>query len=248
MAAALSWVACSGMRTVPSDNTDSFGQLVQASGQQRIRSAIKGLQRAESHFQNHIILSVRYDRVETEAKGNVWIPDMISQLFLQWAQALGLPLLALAVSVATYFSGRWQVRIAREKLRHDLYDRRFAVYMAFHELFVAMVGSKGNDNIEIALQKANAARFQSPFLLDGLQAYLAELHKEAFRISRAWNNILDPNVRAARTNQELVQEGMELSQDGLRFADRIAEVSQKFEPFLKLKDFSKGEGHRNRKR
>ncbi len=161
---------------------------------------------------------------------------MTAQCFMKWAQALGLPLLAVAVSIATYLSGRWQVRIAREKLRHDLYDRRFAVYIAFHELLVAVVE---NDDVETELRKANAARFQSPFLLDGLQGYLEELDREAFRINATGKLIRDPNVRVAREPREFVEEVTKLSHDKITFANRVPELSRKFEPFLKLMDFSK---------
>jgi hypothetical protein len=103
---------------------------------------------------------------------------------MEWVKASGVPLLAVGVSgmsvlVVAVFSF-WQVRIAREKLRHDLYDRRFAIYMAFHELLVAVVEK---DNVDAELRKAIAAWAHSPFLLDAkLGDYLVELHKEAFRI------------------------------------------------------------------
>ena len=124
---------------------------------------------------------------------------MAAQCFIKWAHALGLPLLAVAVSVATYLSRRWQVRIARGKLRHDLYDRRFAVYIAFHELLVAVVEK---DDVETELRKAIAVRFKARFLLDGLQGYLEELHREAFCINETGKLIRDPNVRVAREPRE----------------------------------------------
>jgi hypothetical protein len=162
---------------------------------------------------------------------------------IELAKALGLPLLAVVVSVATYFSGRWQVRIAREKLRHDLYDRRFDVYMAFHELLVAIVEK---DEVETEFRKANAARFQSPFLLDGLQTYLEELSTEAFRINAIGKLIRDPSARAAQEPREFFEAGTKLSQDKVNFANRVLELSQKFEPFLKLTDFS-NQKHRRRR-
>ncbi len=87
--------------------------------------------------------------------------------YLDWVKALGLPALALAIAFASWWSSRssnrWQVRIAREKLKHDLYDRRFAVYMAFHELMVAVAEKS---DVDAELRKANAARAHSPFLVD----------------------------------------------------------------------------------
>ena len=73
------------------------------------------------------------------------------------------------------------MRIAKDKLRYDLYDRRFAVYVAYHDLLVAI---SEKDDAEAELRKANAARAHSPFLLNApLGTYLEELHKEAFRIN-----------------------------------------------------------------
>jgi hypothetical protein len=104
---------------------------------------------------------------------------------LEWAKAFGLSALALVVSISAVFVSiliaRWQLSIARAKLQHDLYDRRFAIYMAFHELLVAIVEK---DDVEAELRKANAIRAHSPFLLDAqLGAYLERLHNEAFRIN-----------------------------------------------------------------
>jgi len=88
---------------------------------------------------------------------------MTAQCSLEWAKALGVPFLAVVVSGAVAVFSWWQVRIAREKLRHDLYDRRFAIYMAFHELLVAVSEKK---DWEPELRKAIAAWAHSPFLLD----------------------------------------------------------------------------------
>ena len=83
---------------------------------------------------------------------------MTAQCLMEWAMASGVPLLAVVVSgvsvLAVSVFSWWQMRIAREKLRHDLYDRRFAIYMAFHELLVAVVEK---DNVDAELRKAIAA-------------------------------------------------------------------------------------------
>jgi hypothetical protein len=157
---------------------------------------------------------------------------------MKWAKALGLPLLAVAVSVASFWSGylfsRWQVRIAREKLRHDLYDRRFAIYMAFHELLVAI---SEKDDVELELRKANAARAHSPFLLDAqVGVYLQGLHKEAFRINETNKLVRGPDLWPP---VERAQKRSQLVSDKLHFANSVEELVQKFERFLKLTDFSK---------
>lgn len=165
---------------------------------------------------------------------------MTAQCLMEWAKALGLPLLAVAVSGASVLAvsvfSWWQVRIAREKLRHDLHDRRFAIYMAFHELLVAIIEK---DDVETELRKANAARAHSPFLLKALGVYLEGLLKEAFRINATVKLLRDPNWTQCQTPAQIDQQASQLSSDKLNFADRMAKLVEKFEHFLTLRDFSK---------
>ena len=129
----------------------------------------------------------------------------------------------LAVSVFSW----WQMPIAREKLRHDLYDRRFAIYMAFHELLVAVVEK---DNVDAELRKAIAAWAHSPFLLDTkLGDYLVELHKEAFRIAAQPKLIRD----LGPTTVESIQLAAKFGPDKLVFGGKLTELVQAFEGFLK---------------
>jgi hypothetical protein len=163
--------------------------------------------------------------------------DMTAHCLMEWVKASGIPLLAVVVSgvsvLAVCVFSWWQVRIAREKLRYDLYDRRFSVYMAFHELLVAVVEK---DNVDAELRKAIAAWAHSPFLLDAkLVDYLVGLHKEAFRIAEQPKLIRD----LGSTTVESVQLAAKLGSDKLAFGGRLTELVREFESFLKLKDFSK---------
>lgn len=158
-------------------------------------------------------------------------PKMGTVQWVEWAKALGIPVLAVAVSFATYRSGRWQVRIAREKLRHDLYERRYAIYLAFHDLLVAIAEK---DDVEEELKHANAELAQSPFVLDRkLGSYLGKLYKEAFRIQMESKLVYEQNLwsreRTARASQ--------LSSDKLHFAGHVRELIDEFE-CLRLTDLS----------
>jgi hypothetical protein len=157
--------------------------------------------------------------------------------YLEWVKALGLPALALAIAFASWWSSRssnrWQVKIAREKLKHDLYDRRFAVYMAFHELMVAVAEKS---DVDAELRKANAARAHSPFLLDpDVTQYLEYRHAEAFRINATQKYLLtDPGVGS---RAEQIEMASRQGSDKLAFANRIPELVEKF-GCLRLTDFS----------
>jgi|SRR5579872_6007756 len=163
---------------------------------------------------------------------------MTPECFLEWMKALGVPLLAVVVSATVAVFSWWQVRIAREKLRHDLYDRRFAIYMAFHELLVAFVDKPYEYDFDPELRKANAARAHSPFLLDmRLGNYLKGLHDEAFKLNADRALVSDPSMWASPIEQ--AQKGAQLATDKLTFTERVTELVHEFEYFLKLKDFSK---------
>jgi hypothetical protein len=106
------------------------------------------------------------------------MPAHETSSFQDWIQLLGLP--TLIVGVLGFLIARWQLQIAREKLRRDQYDRRFAIYMAFHELLLA-VGEK--QDAETEFRKASAMRAQALFLLDAtLDSLLKDLLNEVFRM------------------------------------------------------------------
>jgi hypothetical protein len=98
---------------------------------------------------------------------------------LEWLKALGPLLLAVVVAYVTWRFQQWQVRLEKEKLRHQLYDRRFAIYKAFQKLLIALV-DKPDDEVKAAFKKAGIACSDALFLLPDpeVQAYLNELHKQ----------------------------------------------------------------------
>jgi hypothetical protein len=58
-------------------------------------------------------------------------------LWVEWVKALGpLALLAFAgaISFLSYLIARWRGRIAKERLRLDLYNRRFEILGSSHDL------------------------------------------------------------------------------------------------------------------
>jgi hypothetical protein len=99
-----------------------------------------------------------------------------------------------------------------------------------------MVAITENANVDEELRKAYAARAHSPILPDTtLGHFLEELHKEAFRLNalqqREGNYHLEslpPAERAAQASQ--------IGRDKLHLVNRIEELAEKFQPFLRLKD------------
>jgi hypothetical protein len=150
-----------------------------------------------------------------------------------WIQTLALP--ALVISLFGLLIARWQLRISREKLRHDLYDRRFAIYAAFHELLVALCEQ---DDASSALRRASAARAHAPFLLDApLVTFLDRLYEDAFRVHATTKLLRDGNAWSSPV--ERASKAAEVSEHKLRLLERIKELVGEFERFLRLKDFAK---------
>jgi hypothetical protein len=165
----------------------------------------------------------------------------------EWLKALGPLVLGVAVFVATAWFQRWQLRLTKQKLRFDLYDRRFAIYSAFHELLLALP-EKNDDEIKVALRKAEIAQSAAPFLLDDpqIQTYLEQLSEEVR--TEIIDNIMflesvknDPAMMADRQiAKDASERNLRLGSMKLALPDRhLRELPQQFARFLKLTDFWK---------
>lgn len=155
---------------------------------------------------------------------------------------------SVAVLVVTLSFNSWQRRVAREQLRHQLYERRVSVYGAFRELLLTLP-EKTDDEIMALFRKASIARFEVPFLFEDdrkLQVFLDQL---CMRVTEeVINNIFfvdgvrqqsaiitDPKIAqdfSARVNQLGVAK-LKIPED------HLARLPQEFAPFLKLTDLSK---------
>jgi hypothetical protein len=168
---------------------------------------------------------------------------VIPPFSLEWLKVLGPLLLAIVVAVATWQFQKWQVRLAKQKLRHDLYDRRLAIYVAFQELLIALP-EKSDDEIKGALRKASIARFEAQFLLDDpkLHAYLESLCKEVSDNVLANITYLDVMKTQATSDPQVRQDYAEranrLGMAKLEVPGRhLVELSEQFSKHLKLTDF-----------
>jgi len=172
----------------------------------------------------------------------------MSECILQWVKDLAPIVVSMAVLVVTLSFNSWQRRVAREQLRHQLYERRVSVYGAFRELLLALP-EKTDDEIKALFRKASIARFEVPFLFEDdrkLQDYLELLCTRV--TEEVINNIFfvdgvrqqsaiikDPQVAqdfAARVNQLGVAK-LKIPED------HLARLPQEFAPFLMLTDLSK---------
>jgi hypothetical protein len=164
---------------------------------------------------------------------------------LKWLTALGPAAVALAVFFATWSFYRWQVRLGKQKLRHELYERRFAIYLAFQELLLALP-EKQEDEIKAAFRKATIARLEAPFLLPDpkIEAYLDSLCKQVADDVIANIMFFDAVKQNAvmmndpQTCRDMAERNSRLGAAKIKIPDRhLRELSGQFAKFLQLTDF-----------
>jgi hypothetical protein len=166
----------------------------------------------------------------------------------EWLKDLAPVVVSIAVLGVTFSFNRWQRRLAKEQLRHQLYERRAAIYAAFRELLIALP-EKSDNEIKTLFRKATIARFEVPFLFEydpKLQAYLEQLCKQVGEdvisnivsldaMGRAGLPMNDPQMI-----QDMMNKTSQLGAAKLEIPDRhLRELPQEFARFLKLTDFSK---------
>jgi hypothetical protein len=122
-----------------------------------------------------------------------------------------------------------QSRIARVKLQHDLFDRRFAVYEATRTLLL-IVMRKGTASME-DLSKFTMGAIDAVFLLDEpTSAYLQDIRQRTVKLQSRSASI-DANVPVADDRAELVDK---THQEKNWLVDQLNIIPEKFMPFLKL--------------
>ena len=172
----------------------------------------------------------------------------MSECILLWGKDLAPIVVSIAVLVVTLSFNRWQRRMAREQLRHQLYERRVSVYSALRELLLALP-EKTDDEIKAAFRQASIARFEVPFLFEDdrkLQAYLDQLCKRV--TEDVVNNIFFVDgmkqqaaiMRDPQFAQDFATRVNQLGVAKLKIPeDHLTRLPQEFAPFLKLTDLSK---------
>src|SRR5271166_632205 len=96
-----------------------------------------------------------------------------------------------AVCVTTYFArlqyqlAKQQTRIAAEKLRHDLYDRRFAIIVSIFEYYQAIISWAGTEEQKAARDRFFRAYQEAGFLFKSesrIEAILKELNDDGNKV------------------------------------------------------------------
>ena len=145
-------------------------------------------------------------------------------LLVQYMQALAIP----AVAVVGAWIAWQQMRIAGAKLRHDLYERRFAVFDAARTLLqdIERNGTPSQD----ALRSYAVGTADAVFLFDNdICKYLEEIRDRTFKLkgdeARA-DRMPDGHPRARLVDKASDENEWLLSQ--------LAILSERFKPILSL--------------
>ncbi|WP_284945932.1 hypothetical protein [Acidisoma cladoniae] len=157
-------------------------------------------------------------------------------------QALGPTVVAIAVAAFTIWIAFRQVKIARqqaemvrEKLKHDLYDRRYAIYLTFEKMLRVSLGEKELGEKEAVIRDANIAAHQSLFLFGSeMKAYLLELNSVAWRRLSKRELI---EVMKDLPPEAKIQHAKEHSEDTKRIMNEADVLAARFLPYLKLDDY-----------
>jgi len=144
--------------------------------------------------------------------------------WVQWLQALSVPTIA-AVGLLLAWQ---QVAIARTKLRHELFDRRFKVFEA-SRTFLARVMRNGKMSIA-DFGDYTAGVIDAQFLLsEGVQAYLFEIRRRAAAM-QALKETLEPLPAGAEKIKLAEKAGEEFKW----LVAQLDVLPEKFKPFLTL--------------
>jgi hypothetical protein len=150
----------------------------------------------------------------------------MTPLWLQILQAVAV----LCISGVGAWLAWQQVQIARVKLQHDLYDRRYRVFEETLKYLLDVTAHEGNPPQE-AVQAFMRATADAVFLFDlDLVAYLDDMRNRACKLSLT--NVLVPTLPLASTERAAAV--TTASEHTLWLAQQLEGITAKFIPSLKL--------------
>jgi hypothetical protein len=150
-------------------------------------------------------------------------------LWLQYGQALGPPLLAAVIGSVGAWIALQQMHLARIKLQHDTYDRKYAVFAAVHWLLTGISAFKRAPNLVDMRDFINEIGAASFLFDDKLVVYLNEIESRVHRahgLNEMMNNFPDDSKAAA---------SRELAEHILWLGEQSGVITEKFRPSLGLR-------------
>ena len=150
-----------------------------------------------------------------------------------WLQALVTAFPVLLIGFLAWLVSRGQLLVAKEKLRHDLFERRFAVFYTFQNYLVAVASGKAAEELEAEVVARLAT---ARFLFDPDQfEYLRTTFMDTSKVGNMQPLIADP--AAWNTPQERAKALSKHVDDKWALFDKIDEIGVKLSSKLRLRDF-----------
>jgi hypothetical protein len=144
--------------------------------------------------------------------------------WLQYLQALAVVLIP---PIGAWLAWQ-QVQIARVKLQHDLYERRYAVFNAARKLLAEVVAHRTPS--EVGLRAYTISTADAVFLFnDQIAEYLRELRKRAI-ILETIHSVMEP----LPPGDKKVELWEKASKEFLWLNDELDTLVSRFKPFLTL--------------
>ena len=134
----------------------------------------------------------------------------------------------IVIPIIGAWIARQQVQIARVKLQHDLYDRRFAVFDAARNLLFEVARTRTAS--AAALSTYTLATADAIFLLnDDTATYLDELRKRAERLQ-----VRTEAMEAMPVGDRKTAMFEQTSNEFLALNGELTKLVERFKPFLTL--------------
>jgi hypothetical protein len=163
-----------------------------------------------------------------EARRAIGMSQSQLPLWVQYAQAFASPVLAIVIGVVGAVLTWQQVKLARVRLQHDLYDRRFAVFQAARKFLVEVMRQNHPSEDQIRAYVVGTA--DAVFLLNAdVAAYLEEIRERGSRLATI-NKVLQP-LPVGDQRSALAREDEDLFDWMMR---QPVGLVAKFKPFLAL--------------
>lgn len=154
-------------------------------------------------------------------------------VWVQYAQALGAPVLAVIIGGSGAWIAFQQMRLARIKVQHDTYDRKYAVFLAVCWVLTVVAGLKRAPTLEDMRDFINQMG-AAPFLLDEqLVEYLKEIEAHVFRSNGLQDIVIGNNLS---TDEDKATASRELEDYISWLSEQNDVVTEKFAPSLKLRN------------
>lgn len=149
-------------------------------------------------------------------------------MWLQYLQAIAVPFIGAVIAGTGAWIAFQQMRIAHIRLKHDLYDRRFATFEAARRLLIDM--AVNGDASEEAMGNYLVGIANASFLFDdSLVRYLREIGEHASTV-QVINTTLKGHVSGS--DKPPLERQVTEKVEWLR--NQIEVLDSKFMPFLRL--------------